>query len=1104
LIAERYVILEQLGAGAMGTVHLAHQVWLDRMVAIKVLRTGDPVTPRARRRLHREARAVARISHPNVVQVHDYGETYDARPFLVMERIDGPTARVWYRESSPSLGEILDATGAALAGLAAAHAAGVLHRDLKPANMLLRDGDPSQLVLVDFGIAAVLRGPDAGAASVVDLDEELPATIDEDRESLLTRPGTVMGTPLYMSPEQALGQVVGAESDVYGMGVILYEWLHGRPPFEGPVREVMFAHVHRTLPEGPALFDLPSGLRKLLRRALAKDPAKRYPDAAAMYRALKRLPAVGVSDLRASGPVPHRKAPATIPVSGLAADAAPALPGELPFAAREADFMRLFGLLQPSGLRGRIVLVRGVAGVGKTRLVREVVEAVARTGAARVGTGVARSDAAPYAEIVAALTELDGAALDPPGGDETSRAPLGDIGDGLERRARAAAGDLPAVLRIEDLEQAGAATFAFLERLAGAQLLDPFPLIVVATLEAGAGGEVTRSGLSRLSRHAGDVVEFMDLSRLTDAGVEELLSAALPLTEEAARRLAAPCGGSPLLATQLLRHVVRSGVLRASDSGWDLPDDALRELGPAASVDQLLRYRLAGLCDGPEAEVTTAVIEAAAVLGDRFDVELLEVVLEVGGRVLDADTLDAVLDRLLAEGALAEVPGSGDRLRWDSGLLRGLVLGDMQGSRRRRRLSAAAARALIDVPGSERAVVELFLVAGDPVSAAPFAVNAGEAAVEAGEWNDALRLLTTALSTGTLERATHTRALFAMAEADNALGRREEAEARFEEALTHAGSALERARAWFGMGRSRFNRGLPHEAVESLSMALLVLEGQAGRRASRLRNRMVRTLAAAAQAAPGGALGQVQVEPPGDSDGPRERLEYFKTVGYLALLRGDPTAAAQAFTEALAEARAAGAEADEPRILCDLGAAYRRANRVQEARRVLHEALAAARRVRMRPLEAKLLNELGELARETGSPADAREHYARAVAIWEARGDHHAFLGRLNLALTDAESGDAQGGLDALEALADAEGGVPERWRVPFALTAAFAAAAAGHHARAELDLEDALTSLRRAGVDPPEARAMMSRLQKLWASVGEEERADRVGRVLSEARGGP
>lgn len=1079
VIVNRYVVGAELGAGAMGSVHLAEQTALDRMVAIKVLRTDGPVTARARRRLHREARAVARISHPNVVQVHDYGETYELRPFLVMERIEGPTARAWYRQD-PTLEDVLDATDAALAGLAAAHAAGVLHRDLKPANMLVRAGDPKQLVLVDFGIAAVLREPQDDD----DEDDEPPisATLNEGA-SRLTRPGTVMGTPLYMSPEQAMGVDAGPASDVYAMGIILYEWLHGRPPFSGPVRDVMYAHVHRTLPEGDARYDLPPGLRELLRRALEKDDARRFPDAAAMRRALQRVRRSG-GEVGSPRAVRGRaESPPTL-LGKLSPDAIPSVPAKLPFAAREAEFLNLVALLQPRDGRGRIVLVRGASGLGKTRLVREAVEAVARTGAARVGAGVAREEAGPFAEIVSALAELDGNNSDITGAREQSML-RGGYDDGLERRVRSVAGGLPAILLLDDLHRAGPATFSFLERIAEAQLLDPFALTVVATLEAGIS-------LSRLSRHA-EVVDLIDLPRMTDAGIEELMTSALALTDEAARRLAAPCGGSPLLAAQLLRHVVRSNLLEPSDGGWELPDDALGELGGSPSVEQLLRFRLDGLLANGAAVV--AVMEAAAVLGDRFDVDQLEDVLAVGDAPLGGESLDDVLDQLLSEGALAEILGPGDRLAWDSGLLRQLVLADMQGSRRRRRLSAAAARALSDVPGSERAVVELFLLAGEPFEAAPFAVDAGEDAVLAGEWNDAVRFLSTGLASGSLGRRPRLRALFAMAEADNALGRRQEAEARFEEALRHAETSVESARAWFGVGRSRHNRGETKEAVDGLTTALEVLDGDAGRPASRLRNRIVRTLAATAQ----NRSRRVKPDAPAESDGPLERLEYFKTVGTLALLQDEPVAAAEAYRSALTEARAAGAEADEPRVLHDLGVALRRAGQADDAKRILLEALEAARRVRTRPLEAKLLNELGELSRALGAPKAARDHYAGAVAIWEARGDHQAFVGRLNLALTDVESDRSARAVRSLEGLAARPEGIPDRWRVPYALTSAFAFASSGNHDSAEAELDVAVYLLLGARANPPEARAMIALIQALWQAENDVTRADRAALMLTQ-----
>jgi tetratricopeptide (TPR) repeat protein len=222
-------------------------------------------------------------------------------------------------------------------------------------------------------------------------------------------------------------------------------------------------------------------------------------------------------------------------------------------------------------------------------------------------------------------------------------------------------------------------------------------------------------------------------------------------------------------------------------------------------------------------------------------------------------------------------------------------------------------------------------------------------------------------------------------------------------------------------------------------------------------------------------------------------------VGTLALLQDEPVAAAEAYRSALTEARAAGAEADEPRVLHDLGVALRRAGQADDAKRILLEALDAARRVRTRPLEAKILNELGELSRALGAPKAARDHYAGAVAIWEARGDHQAFVGRLNLALTDVESDRSARAVRSLEGLAARPEGIPDRWRVPYALTSAFAFASSGNHDSAESELDVAVYLLLGARANPPEARAMITLIQALWQADNDVTRADRAALMLTQ-----
>ena len=263
VLAGRYVLGDELGAGGMARVVRARDIVLDRWVAVKLLPSGV-LDPTARERFRREARSSASFNHPNAVAVFDAGE--DAgQLFLVMELVDGPSlASVLHERGRLRLDDALHIADGVLAALAAAHAAGLVHRDVKPGNVLL--GSNRQVKLADFGIARRL----------------------DDLAHDLTAAHTVLGTPRYTSPEQLAGQPATPASDLYAVGVVLFEMLAGAPPYGGPsATAVAAAHQTAPIPDvSAARPDVPPVVASAVTRALAKDPAARFPSAAAMRAAL--------------------------------------------------------------------------------------------------------------------------------------------------------------------------------------------------------------------------------------------------------------------------------------------------------------------------------------------------------------------------------------------------------------------------------------------------------------------------------------------------------------------------------------------------------------------------------------------------------------------------------------------------------------------------------------------------------------------------------------------------------------------------------------------------------------------------------------------------
>jgi tetratricopeptide (TPR) repeat protein len=293
----RYVVLSKLGAGAMGQVLAAYDPELDRQVALKLLRpafSGDET--RARARLQREARALARLNHPNVVSVHDVG-VHGEQVFVAMEMVRGQTLGAWMRERGGKVDwrRVIDVFSAAGRGLAAAHAADLVHRDFKPENVMLDERERPRVM--DFGLAQL------GDRPAFDPTAEDGAA-DGDGGVRLTRAGSVVGTPAYMAPEQFAGLEVGPHSDQFSFCVCLYEALYGERPFAG----ASFAELALSVTDGeirpvPAGTKIPGWLRAVVIRGLTLEPQGRYPSMeallfeldAARTRRRRRLVALGVT-----------------------------------------------------------------------------------------------------------------------------------------------------------------------------------------------------------------------------------------------------------------------------------------------------------------------------------------------------------------------------------------------------------------------------------------------------------------------------------------------------------------------------------------------------------------------------------------------------------------------------------------------------------------------------------------------------------------------------------------------------------------------------------------------------------------------------------------
>lgn len=297
----QFRIVERIGAGGMATVFKAYQPTLDRYVAIKVLPAYHARDPVFVKRFEQEARSVAKLAHPNIVQIHDFGNQ-EGIFYIVMEYVDGGTLKDRLKRALPAP-EAADYIIQAAEGLDCAHRNGIIHRDVKPANMLVRkDG---HLLLSDFGIAKILEGT-----------------------TNLTRVGTGIGTPQYMSPEQGTGQAVDRRSDIYSLGIVFFHCLTGRVPFtaDNPLT-VTVKHLHDPIPvEKLTAEGVPPAIVQVILKMTAKQPHDRYQATDALVDALTS--ALAVSNL--SIPRPWRTlhpAASAIEASGVPSTS---LPGAQP------------------------------------------------------------------------------------------------------------------------------------------------------------------------------------------------------------------------------------------------------------------------------------------------------------------------------------------------------------------------------------------------------------------------------------------------------------------------------------------------------------------------------------------------------------------------------------------------------------------------------------------------------------------------------------------------------------------------------------------------------------------------------------------------------
>jgi tetratricopeptide (TPR) repeat protein len=666
----KYRILRRIGSGGMGAVFAARRVSLDDMVAIKcILREQN--TRENRARFLREARAAARIRHPNVVQIFDFGGDSEV-PYMVMEHLDGRTLSSALRRGRLDVDHARAIFGQICRAAEAGHRRGVVHRDLKPGNVILARGDDGREVVkvLDFGLARVLAAPDA---------------------TVLTTPGSLLGTCHYMAPEQLDGMPGTVATDVYALGVVLFQLVTGELPFDGPTRIATMMRIAEGNYKPASMFaDVPPEIDAAIAAALTPDPTRR-PESAELlaqlagcalgHAARESLPALDDFD---SGDLEDERedlvtqvaAPQTIggPTTGTL--------DEAQFVGRDRELEGLgvafTQCAPPRSESPPISVVTGEPGVGKTRLLEEFLQWARAQGAA-VFRGRCFSYEGdrppPYEtflwmldgtrEAVGAHARPGGAVLEP--GDDRWSA-FARITEEFGERA----GRRTLVIGLDDLQWATALELEFLTYIQRTR-----PTMIVGTARVGASvGRDSELGRWLLDLTRQRALRRWPLEPLGEPELRQWLNQGLgrvQIRSEDLRRIAHVTGGNPYYVREMVRQLISDEFLTRTGEFWtcrSLVDAELPE-----SLATLVRARLEMLPDD-----LLPALQMAAVVGEEFRFETLLEALEG-----DEDVLDKTLEQAAMLGVLTDKGiSAGSDYRFASAGTREVLYGDLSRRKRKR------------------------------------------------------------------------------------------------------------------------------------------------------------------------------------------------------------------------------------------------------------------------------------------------------------------------------------------------------------------------------------------------------------------------------------
>ncbi|MGK2859824.1 MAG: ABC transporter substrate-binding protein [Thermoanaerobaculia bacterium] len=678
-LSDRYEIVGELGRGGMGVVYLARDPRLNREVAVKILPPAL-LTPATEERFQREAELVAQMDHPAIVPIYDIGQ-HDGSFYFLMPVVRGTNLRQFLRERARSLGEIIEIVIQVAEALDYSHGRGIVHRDVKPENIMVTQEEGSlRARVMDFGLAK--------AAS----------------ENRLTKTGTLVGTVLYLSPEQVTARDLDGRSDIYSLGTVLYEALAGEPPFSGEPQAILYRVVHENpRPIRSLGADIPEELEDIVAKALAKDKTRRHQTGAELGDALRRLNAKLQESER------NRSV-----ILSTVMTAQHARPQQAQFVGREKEFAELQRRLN-AAIDGecQFAVIGGDAGIGKSRLLEElenlakarricvlhgrfleqdrtfsyqgfcevIQEHFRSKDTASSGEHADFSDLAgelvALFPVLSEISELRAAAgSDASLPQETRKADDRTyIYELLARALGRIAGGKPLVLVFENLHGAEMSLDALQYVV---RRLGPTPTLITGTYRS---TEIDkRHPLVKMLDFFSDDRRFtsMILGPFSPSEHRSFVEAMIgggAVSNDLTKRLFDATEANPFFTKKLIRSLVESGGISRDDRGsWALSGEmAISSDALPATIQQAVEKRVERL---PES--ARDLLAVASVLGKTFEFRDLETLSE------SKDELEDVVERLIVDGILEEERESrGDRLTFSSGIVRDVLYGAL--SRRKRK-----------------------------------------------------------------------------------------------------------------------------------------------------------------------------------------------------------------------------------------------------------------------------------------------------------------------------------------------------------------------------------------------------------------------------------